>query len=105
MNELSLEELRGVMVSNIPHLVFIHVIDSLIYYRGTFALAVGIIQVKQCIGTSGDGPSTEPPCKARVCFSTQKGQLGCVVLKSLDAAFQCQRCSHKAKKAMDVVSI
>ena len=50
----------------------------------------GAHHVKCCIGVGPKGDSSVPPHKARVCFSTNKGALGCIVLKSPDVEFCCQ---------------
>ena len=65
----------------------------------------GAQRVKRCIGVGPKGDASVPPCKARVCFSTSKGALGCIVLKSPDVEFRCQKCSSKLKQPMAIVSI
>ena len=68
---------------------------------------VGEARLKKCVGVTvseeskvGEGEG----CKARVCFSTAKGQIGCIRLSDASSPFRCQPCSKKMGVPMAIVS-
>lgn len=67
---------------------------------------VGAKRIKQCVGvTSSDScKHKEKACEVRVCFTSSKGQTGCVRLQSVSDNFRCQKCCRKMGIPMSIVS-